>query len=681
MKHSFASRWCLSLVAIVFASIVAVVCTQPVQAQTLFYGVSINETSGDVSGYAWNDGIGWIDFDAVTYNPANGQLNGNANIVGITNAGQNGQLSMRGDCTPTCGGYGVQIDLITKAFSGNAWNDKIGWVQFSTTFSTITQSGSQTPSVMGYAWNDNIGWISMSQAPTVPPVGTCDASLHNTCLYAWNDGIGWISHNSVDNPSVPKYGMHIDATAGTVTGFIWNDAGGWIDLAPTSGYPTTPNNGVQYNSSNGQLSGWAQLVSYGADGWIKFRDTTPIAYGVTVTSNGDFTGYAWNDTFGWFEFAPSGYPAVKYDGNMNPSVYGWAWNDTLGWISMAFTGNDIDYGVDVLPDGRITGYAWSEIGWIQYNPTGPYPTGYTYSTRWDSNTQLVSGWARAVSMVPTGYSGTSWIKMRSSAGDSIAYGVSINRSTGLWSGYAWNDTFGWIQYSHVYGAVYTRLTASGPAAPILVEPLNCVDTFTVKPASPLTPTLDWSDYAALDGSTQAGYQVQVDDDPLFGSTLIDQTTNSTASNYTVGLGQLVYNVAYYWRVRVQSSNNTWSPWGTTGTLGTETNCFRTPEHAAPVCNFTMSPATPPLNVDTQFTDTTQLFGGATVSQWSWTFGDGQTLIGSNPLVHKNPKHKYVTMGSYTAILGVTDSDGYTCSKSVPFNVQPQLPDFNRVIPR
>jgi hypothetical protein len=422
------------------------------------------------------------------------------------------------------------------------------------------------------------------------------------------------------------------------------------------------------------------LESYGSDGWVKLRDTSPIAYGVTIASTGDFSGYAWNDTIGWIEFAPDGYNPVSHDPDLDPSVSGWAWNDMIGWISLSFTTFDVEYGVNVESDGRVTGYAWSEIGWIQYDPAGPYPSVPNYSTRWDPVSGQVSGWARAVGMDGS-WAGTSWIKMRSAAGDTVDYGVTISRTTGNWSGYSWNDTFGWTQYSHPFGSVYTKFSATGPVTPVLQTPLNCVDTYTTSPAAPLSPALDWSDYAALDSSTQQAFQIQLDDDPLFTTPLIDETVASTSSVYSVGLGELTYNVTMYWRVRVQSSAGDWSEWGTTGTLGTESNCFRTPLHPAPVCNFTMSPPTPALDTPTQFTDTTTLFGGAGVSQWSWNFGDGTTLVGSDPSLHRNPEHTYTSLGNVTVQLSVIDSDGYSCTRSIGASVSQVLPDFQRVIPR
>ena len=66
-------------------------------------------------------------------------------------------------------------------------------------------------------------------------------------------------------------------------------------------------------------------------------------------------------------------------------------------------------------------------------------------------------------------------------------------------------------YDHAYGNVETIFPSSGPATPVLQTPVNCEET------TDLTPTLDWSDYGALDGSTQAAFELQVsDNDPFFG---------------------------------------------------------------------------------------------------------------------------------------------------------------------
>ncbi|PZS25537.1 MAG: radical SAM protein [Pseudonocardiales bacterium] len=55
-------------------------------------------------------------------------------------------------------------------------------------------------------------------------------------------------------------------------------------------------------------------------------------------------------------------------------------------------------------------------------------------------------------------------------------------------------------------------------------------------------------------------------------------------------------------------------------------------------------------------------GGATISSYGWTFGDGTT--GTGPA----PSHSYVSAGSYTVTLTVTDSNSQSASKSTSITV-------------
>ncbi len=522
--------------------------------------------------------------------------------------------------------------------------------------------------------------------------GTVLASINeNTRGWAWSDNTGWFSHNSIDDPTVPTFGVHIDQLTGVVSGYAYSETLGWIQFDPSGPYPVEgPNNSVIYDVNTGELSGWAQIVGWGASGWIKMRDAGPCGgcpYGVTVsTTTGVFSGFAWNDIAGWFDFAPA-FGGLNQNSGQNPSVSGWAWNEGYGWISMRYDQYDADFGVNLEANATFTGYAWSEnLGWVQYNPAGPYPAAPNYSARWNSVGEEVSGWVKVVAMGASG-----WIKMRKDPADSGSnYGVTLSKTTGVWSGYAWNDTIGWIQFTHPYtsNAVTTTFNASGPGAPILLTPVsvsgppNCVDTYTIKPSAPLEPNLDWSDYAALDGSTQKSFQIQVSTDSGFASTVIDYTAPpvNTASIFAVNSGILAFNNTYYWRVRVQSTLNTWSDWGAAGGSG-ELNCFKTPKHLPPVANFSLNPSTPLLNIATKFTDSSTTSGGATISNWSWTFGDGQTLSGGDPTVHKNPNHTYAAVAPVSITLTVTDSDGYIGSKTINVTVSQQLPGFERIIPR
>ncbi len=71
--------------------------TSPTQNCTYPYKVS-NNASGNLSGWAWNDAIGWISFDSATA--------GSPYI------------------------YQVTISPSTGEFSGWAWNDIVGWISF-----------------------------------------------------------------------------------------------------------------------------------------------------------------------------------------------------------------------------------------------------------------------------------------------------------------------------------------------------------------------------------------------------------------------------------------------------------------------------------------------------------------------------------------------------------------------
>jgi photosystem II stability/assembly factor-like uncharacterized protein len=95
---------------------------------------------------------------------------------------------------------------------------------------------------------------------------------------------------------------------------------------------------------------------------------------------------------------------------------------------------------------------------------------------------------------------------------------------------------------------FNFITQSGPpAAPILFYPSNGAIGIN------LTPTLDWiEDYSVTT------YQLQLSQDSLFGSTLID-STGFTASQLTVRSDLLVNVNTYYWRVRTTNALGT-GPW-------------------------------------------------------------------------------------------------------------------------
>src|SRR3989344_5801193 len=88
------------------------------------------------------------------------------------------------------------------------------------------------------------------------------------------------------------------------------------------------------------------------------------------------------------------------DASATDNISGWAWSDGIGWVSMNcwndFNGDNViddnhctgtnptngqpyvNYGVNAANISatvvELRGFAWSEsIGWIFFNPPGPYP--------------------------------------------------------------------------------------------------------------------------------------------------------------------------------------------------------------------------------------------------------------------------------------------------------------------
>lgn len=206
---------------------------------------------------------------------------------------------------------------------------------------------------------------------------------------------------------------------------------------------------------------------------------------------------------------------------MSNNVYGYAWSENIGWISLnsincnqdddgwvdefcgGFTiaglpnnGSNIpaeSYGVNIdQATGNFSGYAWSEnIGWIKFDPAGPYPSAPQHGAQLNTTTKVVTGWARAcagtVNGDCTGASRTDgwdgWIKLSKDSADSVAspaYGVTI--TSGKFSGYAWGgNVVGWIDFGpKVAGVVFVGGQVSFVAPPctasIATDWGSCVPT-------------------------------------------------------------------------------------------------------------------------------------------------------------------------------------------------------------
>ena len=169
----------------------------------------------------------------------------------------------------------------------------------------IVQAGAGH-NVLGFAWSENIGWISFNS-------GNCDTDSNG---FVDTDAtvLGCGGDNSTDVAF--DYGVNVLAT-GNFSGYAWSSSVGWISFQEDDAYDYGFNSDCPgactgggdnctacYNSTDNNVYGWAKILEFGDDGWLKMNGTW--SDGVNL-SNNDFSGWAWNDDnnnagIGWVSF-------------------------------------------------------------------------------------------------------------------------------------------------------------------------------------------------------------------------------------------------------------------------------------------------------------------------------------------------------------------------------------------
>lgn len=90
----------------------------------------------------------------------------------------------------------------------------------------------------------------------------------------------------------PTNGTAVQVTDSAITGTIWGETVGWINLNPTGSGVT--------NSCSGVLGGYA----WGENtGWINFAPTNATIAPNINTTTGNITGQVWSQNYGWIELA------------------------------------------------------------------------------------------------------------------------------------------------------------------------------------------------------------------------------------------------------------------------------------------------------------------------------------------------------------------------------------------
>ncbi len=157
-------------------------------------------------------------------------------------------------------------------------------------------------------------FISFLFIGALRPVFAANCGQHNLSGYVWSSNIGWISLSCISGSTI-DYGLDWNLGNGDFLNgsYAWSSDAGWIHFAPSSPFPGLPNNSANYNKVTGMVTGWAKVIGWGADGWIKLGPLSigGTDYGMKVNPDKTTSGWAWNQDqggygagVGWISFAP-----------------------------------------------------------------------------------------------------------------------------------------------------------------------------------------------------------------------------------------------------------------------------------------------------------------------------------------------------------------------------------------
>ncbi|MDD5356647.1 MAG: carboxypeptidase-like regulatory domain-containing protein [Candidatus Pacebacteria bacterium] len=124
-----------------------------------------------------------------------------------------------------------------------------------------------------------------------------DGTIDSTNKYAkfYDTSLGTINFGVIGS-TTPCTTDVVHVTDTLITGCVWGDRVGWINLTPPGCGVTNDGEG---NLGNACPSGgaWGEQT-----GWVNFHPTFSGVAPVTIDSNGDFNGYAWSQNYGWIVF-------------------------------------------------------------------------------------------------------------------------------------------------------------------------------------------------------------------------------------------------------------------------------------------------------------------------------------------------------------------------------------------
>jgi len=186
--------------------------------------------------------------------------------------------------------------------------------------------------------------------------------------------------------------------------------------------------------------------------------------------------YAWGENIGWVNAEPQG------DGGPGMTVSddrltGWMWSENAGWISLSCenTSSCSDNGYGVVNDGKgnLSGHAWGEnLGWISFGSGGGGDCCIDNGTPGCGDT----GCEAAICLANPSCCAVGWDASCAAAAaaepactaacEADPIGVRIHPFTGRFSGFAWTEHDGRINFG----------PASQPGAQQIATTWRCADT-------------------------------------------------------------------------------------------------------------------------------------------------------------------------------------------------------------
>jgi len=395
------------------------------------------------------------------------------------------------------------------------------------------------------------GTLTVTAIPTLLTPGVDEHLLTNTLVtFDW-----------VEIPTATSYTLQI-ASNNTFTTLLVNK----VIAAPTSDSQVT----VQANKT----LYWRvrSFGPYGTSAWADYRsfvtaNPPSIPALLAPAQNGLVTTYS--PTLDW---STSTWPAptsfgryrvqIATDAVFSTGLQEYTTNETFATDSFIVPTPDLDpntkYYWRVRSENSLNQYsAWSTV---RYFRTALLPV--TLNALPNSD--------HPVTLRPT----FDWSDPNVNAPLATSYTIQI-ASTSTFTSIVHTGTAGTASYTPavdlpVVPLLYWRVAANGANGPSLWSPYRSFTPPTPPSVSSLllpannllvasyTPTLKWSEAKVISPATFDHYQVQVDDDPLFGTPFVDDDTLTLSTQVELTTPPLAHNTKFYWRVLAFDSNGQYS---------------------------------------------------------------------------------------------------------------------------